>query len=75
MPEFLDDWVDEGNPVGVVDVFVDALGCATSGSMVSTCSDLPAGERSFADAQALHYGDLTASTRAGGWSAAAAISR
>ena len=26
LPECLDDWVDESNPVRAVDVFVDALG-------------------------------------------------
>ena len=25
LPEYLDDWVDESNPVRAVDVFVDAL--------------------------------------------------
>jgi hypothetical protein len=25
LPEYLDDWVDESNPVRVVDAFVDAL--------------------------------------------------
>ena len=35
LPEYLDDWVDESNPVRAVDVFVDALESATSGSMAS----------------------------------------
>ena len=39
LPEYLDDWVDESNPVRAVDVFVDALELherATNGARMSS---------------------------------------
>ena len=54
LPECLDDWVDEGNPVRAVDVFVDTLELRELGFDGVSCSDRPAGVPSFADAQALH---------------------
>jgi hypothetical protein len=45
LPECLDDWVDESNPVRAVDVFVDTLELRTSGSMASPhtryCCSIP----------------------------------
>jgi transposase len=35
LPECLDDWVDEGNPVRAVDAFVDALNLKNSVLMAS----------------------------------------
>ena len=35
LPECLDDWIDENNPVRAVDVFVDELDLGASGSTVS----------------------------------------
>jgi transposase len=35
LPEYLDDWVDESNPVRAVDVFVNALELRDLGSMGS----------------------------------------
>ena len=35
LPEFLDDWVSEENPVRAIDVFVDALDLAGWGSRAS----------------------------------------
>jgi hypothetical protein len=32
LPECLDDWIDEDNPVRVIDAFVEALDLARSGS-------------------------------------------
>jgi transposase len=32
LPECLDDWIDESNPVRAVDAFVDAPDLASSGS-------------------------------------------
>ena len=53
LPECLDDWVDESNPVRTVDVFVDALELGDLGfDGVDSGSDRPAGVSSFADAQA-----------------------
>ena len=34
-PECLDDWIDENNPVRVIEAFVDALDLANSGSTAS----------------------------------------
>ena len=36
LPECLDDWIDEENPVRVIDAFVDALDLADLGSTVSS---------------------------------------
>jgi transposase len=36
LPECLDDWVDENNPVRVIDAFVDALNLAELGSKGSS---------------------------------------
>src|SRR4029077_2855960 len=55
LPECLDDWVDESNPVRAVDVFVDALEPGDSGvRWHHPGSDRPAGISSVADAQALY---------------------
>jgi transposase len=37
LPECFDDWVDEGNPVRAVDVFVDALSTRRRYSTARTC--------------------------------------
>ena len=70
LPECLDDWVDESNPVRAVDVFVDALELRDLGfDGVDPGGDRPARVSSFADAQALHLSAIsTGSNRAGGWS-------
>jgi transposase len=36
LPECLDDWIDEENPVRVIDAFVDALDLGDLGSMASS---------------------------------------
>jgi hypothetical protein len=42
LPESLDDWVDESNPVRVIDAFVDALNLAELRSAISRAiSSLP----------------------------------
>ena len=38
MPECLDDFIDESNPVRVIDVFVDALDLAEMGCMLRPIS-------------------------------------
>src|SRR5450631_3602488 len=56
LPECLDDWVGESNPVRVVDVFVDALELRDLGfdGVDPAATGRPARVPSFADAQALH---------------------
>jgi hypothetical protein len=67
LPECLDDWVGESNSIRAVDVFVDALDSATSGSMASILQR-PAGRRTILR--------RCSSSRVGGWNARpAAISR
>ena len=53
LPEYLDDWVDESNPVRAVDVFVDALELRDLG--FDGVTPAPARVSSFGDAQALHF--------------------
>jgi hypothetical protein len=55
LPECLDDWVGESNPIRAVDVFVDALELRDLGfDDVDPAANGPSGVPSFADAQALH---------------------
>jgi len=55
LPECLEDWVDESNPVRAVDVFVDALELRDLGlDGVDPAANRPACVSSFGDAQALH---------------------
>ena len=70
LPEYLDDWVDESNPVRAVDVFVDALELRDLGfDGVDPAATGRPGISSFGDAQALHLSAIsTESNRAGGWS-------
>ena len=71
LPECLDDWVDESNPVRAVDVFVDALELRELGfdSVAPAATGRPAGISSVADAQAFIFMAIsTGSDRAGGWS-------
>src|SRR5713101_111263 len=56
LPECLDDWVGESNPVRAVDVFVDALELRDLGfdGVDPAATGRPTRVSSFADAQALH---------------------
>jgi len=77
LPECLDDWVDEGNSIRAVDVFVDAWNCVTSGSM-ALILQRPAGRRTILRrcSSFTFTAISTGCNRAGGWSARpAAISR
>jgi transposase len=46
LPECLDDWIGESNPIRAVDVFVDALEFRDLGSMASI-RQRPAGRRNI----------------------------
>ena len=52
LPECLDDWIDESNPVRAVDVFVEALDLRDLG--FEGVDPAATGVPSYADAQALH---------------------
>src|SRR6202049_4684541 len=52
LPECLDDWVDESNPVRAVDVFVDALGARAR----CRCRAGAPGQESGCDAYSSRYG-------------------
>ena len=83
LPECLDDWVDEGNSIRAVDVFVDALELRDLGfdGVDPAATGRPAaGVPSFADAQALHLrlsqpGAIEPAAGARGWPPCAHISR
>src|SRR5882724_6199956 len=72
-PECLDDWVDEGNSIRAVDVFVDALELRDPRvRWRRSGSDRPACLSSFGDAQALHLrlsqpGAIEPAAGARGW--------
>ena len=77
LPECLDDWVDESNPVRAVDVFVDALDLRDLGftaSIRQRPADPPITLRRCSSFTSTAIS--TACSRAGGWSARrAAISK
>ena len=78
LPECLDDWVDESNPVRAVDVFVDALALRDLGfDGVHPAATGRPGYHPFGDAHLQIYGlSQAGSNRVGGWSVRlAAISR
>ena len=55
LPEYLDDWVDESNPVRVVDAFVDALDLEQLGfDGIGARGDWAAFLPSLGPAEALH---------------------
>ena len=69
LPECLDDWVDESNPVRAVDVFVDALELRELG-FDGVNRQRPAGRRIILRRCSSFTSTAisTASNRAGGWS-------
>jgi len=69
LPECLDDWVGESNPVRAVDVFVDALELRDLGSMASI-RRRPAGRRIILRRCSSFTSTAisTESNRAAGWS-------
>ena len=55
LPECLDDWIDENNPVRVIDAFVDALDLAELGfDRGGAGGDWPAFLSSLGSVEALH---------------------
>ena len=77
LPECLDDWVDEGNSIRAVDVFVDALELRDLG--FDGVDPAATGRPAYHPSPMLKLTSTATSTesnRAGGWSARlAAISR
>ena len=72
LPECLDDWVHESNPVRAVDVFVDALGLGELGFDGVT----PAVVRDIIPRRCSSFISMaisTGSNRAGGWSVRLAV--
>ena len=67
LPECLDDWVDENNPVRAVDVFVDALELRQLVRWRDPGSDRPAGSSSPM-LKLYIYGYLNRVNQVGGWS-------
>ena len=69
LPECLDDWVDESNPVRAVDVFVDALALRDLGfDGVHPAATGRLRCSSFGDALACRFTAIsTGSNRVGGW--------
>jgi len=68
LPECLDDWVDESNPVRAVDVFVDALELHDLG--FDGVDPAATGQPAYHPSPMLKlyiYGISTGSNRAGGW--------
>jgi len=68
LPECLDDFIDESNPVRVIDVFVDALDLAEMG--FDGVDPAATGRPSYHPSVLLKlyiYGYLTGFRRAGGW--------
>src|SRR5437667_12238949 len=69
LPECLDDWVDESNPVRAVDVFVDALELRDLG--FDGVDPAATGRPAYHPSPMLKFTSTaisTASNRAGGWS-------
>ena len=70
LPESLDDWVDESNPVRVIDAFVDALNVAELGfDGVEPAATGPPSYHPSSLLKLYIYGYLNRYSRAGGWSA------
>ena len=70
LPESLDDWVDESNPVRVIDAFVDALNVAELG--FEGVEPAATGRPSYHPSSLLSSTSMATSTgcsRAGGWNA------
>jgi transposase len=69
LPECLDDWVDDDNPVRVIDVFVGGLDLAALGSMSSRRQRVAPPITRRCCSSSTSTAISTACSRVGGWSA------